>query len=421
MKEDVAGVVFSSNRSSAPLEEKATQTNRVLVVSPTKGMGDMVGRALLADDAVDVTVDTRPLNQLVRDDGLDWTNLSVVVFEAHPGNDLEMRALRELRGKAGPATRFLAMTAEQVTLAYAKDLMDAGVDEVLPLTAVRPDLRDGVALEEDAGRAKDSGGQEDRDGVIVAVAKTRGGIGATSLVLNLAYILSRPARRKKSGQQARVAVIDLDFQNGNLGSSVDIEDPGGYLEILKGNEQPTSAVLRKTLVSYKDRFDVLAAPLEFAPLESMTPEKMTALLCELRMAYDYVILDLPRALVNWIEPLLARADQMLIATDTAVPSIRQARRLIDFFTEEHVRLPVSVVVSMEKKPFSMPDSLKEAVKFLDRPLDHWLPCDEPRARKAADRGQPILEVSRRSPIAKPLIKLATGIEETRAKNVRRKA
>ncbi|MDJ0629614.1 MAG: AAA family ATPase [Rhodobacter sp.] len=421
MKDEVAGAVFTSYRSPPPLKQEGEREGGILVVSQTKGMGEMVGRAMLAEQDVGVKIDTRQLSQLVRDEALDLGLYSIVVFEAHPGNDLEMKALRELCGLAGSDTRFLAMTAEQVTLAYAKDLMEAGVDEVLPLAAVRPELRHAVELEGEVGRQIDRRGEDHRDGVIVAVSKTRGGIGATSLVLNLAFCLSGAGRRKKGAPQPRVAVVDLDFQNGNLGSSIDIEDKGGYLELLKGKQQPSFDFLRGTMVRYKDHFDVLAAPVDFAPLDSLTPEVMTLLLSELRLAYDYVVLDLPRALVNWIEPLLARADEMLIVTDTSVPSIRQARRLIDLYTQEHVRLPISVVVSMEKQPFSRSESLKEATNFLERPLEHWLPRDDARAKKAADSGQPILEVSRRSPIAKPLSKLAARIEEIQTNGARREA
>jgi len=110
---------------------------------------------------------------------------------------------------------------------------------------------------------------------------------------------------------------------------------------------------------------------------------------------------------------------MLIVTDTSVASIRQARRLVDFYTEDHAGMPIDIVVSKQKKPFSLPDSLKEAVRFLERPLDHWLPRDDKKARKASDLGKPIIEAARGTAIAKPLAKLCARIQDIYASSNRR--
>lgn len=425
MSSEAVGVTFRSQRvTPQPLElqDPIPVRKSILVVSPTEGIGEMVGKTIDADENFDVHVDTRPLTQLLRDEQLDISKCDIVVFEAHSGNDLEMRAFRELRERGGANTRYLAMTVDNVTLSYAKELIDAGVDEVLPLSSVDPEMQTPDKDQQPSDPLVLRNGGETRNGAIIAISQTRGGIGATSLALNLGYVFSEKKKKRRNAEPPkRVAVLDLDFQNGTLGASVDIEETGAFLKLLKGGEEPPETFAQKALVSYKDRIDILPAPVKFAPLDSLTPEMVATILAQLRNSYDFIIIDLPRALVRWIEPILARTDMMLIVTDTSVSSVRQARRLIDFYTEEHVGLPIKIVVSKERKPFSMSESLKEASRFLERPLDHWIPRDDAKAKKAADLGQPMIECAPRSAIAKPLKKLTAEIREVQAASNRREA
>lgn len=414
---------FQTSRTepSTSDQAEAADKKKVLIISQTKGMLEMVSLALDVDDAVTVAEDRRDLADIASDPATDLGDCHIIVFEAHPGNDQELQALVEIGAKAGPGTRYLAMTVDPITLAYAKQLMDIGVDEVLPIQAVRPELRHAVDIGDEVKGVAVRSGRDLRNGAIVAVSQTRGGIGASTVALNLAYALSDTGKGRNQRDPKRVAVVELDFQNGNLAASIDVEETGVFLDLLKNGSLPDDKFIREALVSYDGRFDVLPSPVAFAPLDCMTPEMMSLLLSELRLAYDYVILDMPRTLVKWIEPILERADQMLIVTDTSVASIRQARRLIDFYTEDHVSMPIDIIVNKEKKPFSQPESIKEAIRFLERPISHWVPRDTAKVKKAKDLGKPILEVSRRSAIAKPIAQLVSQIEEIYANATRREA
>jgi hypothetical protein len=89
--------------------------------------------------------------------------------------------------------------------------------------------------------------------------------------------------------------------------------------------------------------------------------------------------------------------------------------------EENAVLPIDIVVSKEKKPFSKSEAVKEAEKLLERPLDIWLPRDTSKARKAGELGQPMLEVARKTAISKPLGEVVLQLKELRATKSRSEA
>jgi pilus assembly protein CpaE len=117
-----------------------------------------------------------------------------------------------------------------------------------------------------------------------------------------------------------------------------------------------------------------------------------------------------------MDPIIEHADQALMVTDCAVPSIRQARRLIDFFSETNPALKIEVVVNHEAKPVLLRRHQAAAEKVLDRKFRHWVPDDPPAAREALDRGVPLSETSPRSRLSKAIARLARDLTTAIAQN-----
>ena len=119
-------------------------------------------------------------------------------------------------------------------------------------------------------------------------------------------------------------------------------------------------------------------------------------------------MDLPRALVGWIEPIVERADELMVVTDISVASVRHCRRLIDFFSQDNPALPVEVVINHQREPFMSSKLHREVAKVLERPLKHWLPHDARAATAAGGRGEPLSRVAPRSPLGKAMSRLASA-------------
>ncbi|WP_288927422.1 AAA family ATPase [uncultured Maritimibacter sp.] len=377
---------------------KAART-RTLMLSGTPGMAEMVARGLAQDANLDVRHKPFGLADYISREDADLTGLELLVFEIRPGNDTDIAIIRELKRHFGDDLQILGVTGEALTLATARTLMEAGVAEVIPLSNTQPQADHAASLGALTTQAETTGG-ETRDAMVLAVCGAAGGVGTTTFALNLATLLARPDKTSK-GEAARVAVVDLDFQNGVLGASIDLTDGGAYLEMLQGQASPNQSFLKRALESYAPGgFDVMAAPVTLAPLDAMTPDMVARLIDELRLAYDYVVLDLPRVVVDWIDAVLARADRFFILGDTSVHTVRQIRRMIDLYTDDHAALPVQVVVSKEKKPGAA--HVKEAEHFLGQTLATWLPRDDKTAARARAHGQPMALSGQKAPVSRAM-------------------
>ena len=327
----------------------------------------------------------------------------VVIFDTVPGDRAEIDALTDLlKGRPGE-TQFLALADEGLSIAEARKLRDAGVGEVLPNTISGADLNRAV---EALLRSRSSGADGGRGGKVIAVAQARGGIGSTTVAVNLARKLVGRPRLFRKTQSCKVALVDLDLQFGNAGAFLDLEDRGDLFELIRSGHAPSAADLLAMMQRHESGLSVLCAPQAMVPLNAISPETVGVMLDTLRGHFDYVVVDLPRALVDWVAPVLTRAACLALVTDTSVPSIRQAKRLIDFLHEDNAGLKVNIIVNRESRPLMKPAQIREAESVLGVPFGCWLP-DQPRAaRKAADVGKPLVDLYPGSRLARAFGKLA---------------
>ncbi|MFN3938324.1 MAG: CpaE family protein [Gemmobacter sp.] len=323
-----------------------------------------------------------------------------------PDTEVETSAARVSGIAAAPDAR----AAHRGVPVLATDGTECAADDVTPVPAapVRPEPVLAEAAQEPAAQLPVPFRRgQGRPGRLFAVTRARGGMGATTVAVNLAEAFLGKTGILRPQPTRDVVIVDLDFQFGNVATFLDSDDRGAMLKLALADAARHPEVIDSMPSAHASGLRVLPAPAEAAPLDVMTPAAVASLIDALLDRNAIVVVDLPRVLVDWIDPVLSRAAALVMVTDTSVPSIRHARRIIDVMTEEHPGLPVEIVVNRETRPFiGQRRHMSEAAEALRHPLSHWLPDDPRAARAAIDRGAPLSEVAPRSALTKAIGKLS---------------
>ncbi len=336
----------------------------------------------------------------------------VVIFEIDPVDADEVQAIEDVLARRDDDTLFIALTQNDLSITKARELRRIGVDDVLPLSIDGEELK--AALSEKINARKVAHplvlGGASVLGKVIPVSKSRGGVGASTVAANLACALvgGRGSFFRKSAK-SRVALLDFDLQFGNSNVFLDLEDNGGFLQLIESDEKPDDHFLSSILQQHTLGVDVLCAPAPMVPLQSMRPDLVEGILDLLQRRYDYIVVDLPCAILEWVEPIFKRATQLALVSDTTVPCVRQARRLIDIYRESNMALPVEIVVNRERNKLIRPSHVREAEKVLETKLKHWLPDNPKVARNSVDLGRPVVEMKPQSDLGKALTKLAAAM------------
>lgn len=332
----------------------------------------------------------------------------LMIFEADPDDDTTLSAIEALVARRGADKALIALTDDDITIAKARRLQALGVDDVLP-RGMDPDAL-GRSIREtlQIRAARNQQAQaEASQGKVLSFVQARGGIGATTLAVNLAQALA--SGRSRRAAKCKVVLVDLDLQFGNANVYLDLEDNGGILKLINSGAAADAELLASVIQHHPSGIDLISSPVPLAPLTAVQHDTIAALLDHLIARYDYVLVDLPRVMVDWIEPVIARTTRLVLVTDTTVPCIRQAQRLLDFYREANIGLVVETVVNREARPLLKSQHIREAETALNTKLTNWIPDNSKIARKAADFGVPLVSQYPRSDLAKAVRRLAEKI------------
>lgn len=398
---------MTSKRTSPDAKRGSAQTS-VFLISREEDGGGTIGVALEETPGFKVDTCAATLSEMNGTAVKLAASHDVILFRTEDASDNDLAALSALKKKEGRRAVILALSDGNTSLADAHKLQQAGVDDVL-LDSIGPEeLRARIEHWVRPPAVAQSGAQI-RTGKVITLAQARGGIGTTTLAVNLADQLLGRSGWKKQGSK-NVVLLDLDFQFGKIASMLDLPPSDALFRLATDSDDPDAMFLAQSLTRMPSGLSVLSAPSQFAPLDAFRPSQLRRIVELLRNEFDYVVIDLPRALVNWVEPVLLLSDRMLMVSDSSVPSIHHARRLIDFYTDSCPSLKVDMVINHEKKPLIQARHHVEAAKVLERKLAYWLPYDPISARAAVDRGVPLAQVAARGALNKAIAKLARRLE-----------
>jgi pilus assembly protein CpaE len=130
---------------------------------------------------------------------------------------------------------------------------------------------------------------------------------------------------------------------------------------------------------------VVAAPNRPAEMRSFDPDVVTRLLDLVSAHFDFVVFDMPRTWFSWTDAVLLGSNKVFIVSEATVPSLRQARQLMEAI---HERLgdeakPQVIVNRFEQKFFSPGLRRADVERAITAQLKKFI-LPQPNNKAAAD-------------------------------------
>jgi len=169
------------------------------------------------------------------------------------------------------------------------------------------------------GRVSDVNGS--RVGKMIGFTGSRGGVGVTTLALNLARHLANETHR-------RIAYVDLDLYSGAAASMLGLKSNNGLADVLQNMHRLDPQYVERTLVSSSNRLYLLSSEIDYddkKPFAAGALKRVLQILCN---SFHYVIVDIGRSQDALAEEAYDQASRMYLVTDHTVHSTRQAMRLL---------------------------------------------------------------------------------------------
>ncbi|MTV27539.1 AAA family ATPase [Nitriliruptoraceae bacterium ZYF776] len=267
----------------------------------------------LLDDEIDVIVvhehlGPLPTFDLARDLTVRHPDVGLVLLARQPTQDMLDGALRS--GFRGIARLPLQLEEIQASVSAASEWT----------RAVRHRLQPGVEEADETSRGR-----------MIAIAGGKGGVGTTTVAVQLAVL----AQRSRRGR--RVCLVDLDLQTGDVRSLLDLTHRRSITDLVGVASELSSRQLDESLSSHESGLRVLLPPVEGEFGEDVDALSARQILGGIRSRFDIVIVDVGSVMTEAGSVAVELSDQTIVVTTPDVPAMRGTNRLLTLWDRLQVR------------------------------------------------------------------------------------
>lgn len=234
---------------------------------------------------------------------------------------------------------------------------------------------------------------------IIAVAGSSGGVGTTSIAINLAVALAQnPARS--------VALIDLDLALGDADVFLDMVPDYTLLDVSQNISRLDLTLLRKSLTKHETGVYLLPRPVQIDDAVAITKEEFRKVLGLLKASFSHLVIDLSKSFTSLDLVALEAANHIALITQLDLPCLRNVVRLISSF-EAHDGMAEKVKVVVNRTGLDKSHiSSSKAEETIDREIFWRIPNNYAVISECRNNGIPLIQHAPKAAITLSIQELA---------------
>ena len=232
-----------------------------------------------------------------------------------------------------------------------------------------------------ASAAHAAEGRHEPTGSVVTIFSPKGGVGRTTIAVNLAVAAAKQGRR--------VALVDGSLQFGDVAVMLNLDPRHRSLadlvpEIAAGVPESVETAL----VRHDTGVDVLLAPPTPETAELITPAYMRGVLERLREDHDLVVVDTQPVLNDMVLATLDVADRIVAVLTLEITNIRNLRVFLEVARQLGYDDRLDLVLN--RADSSLGIRVADVERSIGRKVDHSIVSDGRSVVYALNRGVPFV-------------------------------
>src|SRR3954451_6091377 len=241
-------------------------------------------------------------------------------------------------------------------------------------------------------------------GRLVTVFSPKGGVGKTTLAVNLAVALS--------GSGAKVCIVDLDLAFGDVAITLQLFPARTISDAVHLESGLDFAVLEPLLTVYRDQLSALVAPVQPDAKDGIPASLVGRILNLLKSHFEFVVVDTSPAFDEYVLQALDETDDLLLVTTLDVPTLKNVKVAVETLDLLNFPKPQRHLV-LNRADDKVGLTADKVESTLGMPIAAAIPTSSQVAH-ATNAGEPIISAHPRHAVSHAVTALARGLATSAA-------
>jgi pilus assembly protein CpaE len=234
-------------------------------------------------------------------------------------------------------------------------------------------------------------------GEVFLVISGKGGVGKTVVASNLAVALANETN-------ARVALVDLDLQFGDVGVMFNVDHPRTITDLVDTVDAADAESINTVLADGPSGVKILLSPLSPELADLVTTDHVRTVMRELRKMFDYIVVDGSSHLAESTLEVIEMASKIVLVTSLTIPSIKTAKLSLKVL--DSLDVDASDILLVVNRVDSHGDFNRDAIESnLRTKVAVQLPHDPQAVGVSVTRGVPFVQLQPEAEISRSMREL----------------
>jgi pilus assembly protein CpaE len=356
-----------------------------------------VGTAASGDEAVELAGKLSPdiLLMDINMPGMDGIATTERVSATFPATSIIMMSVQ---GEADYLRRsMLAGAREFLVKPFSSDELTTSIRQVHAREKQKRS-RMVMAVAGAPGGPADAGRKAGR---IVTLFAPKGGVGRTTLAVNLAVALA-------GEQRQAVTLVDGSFQFGDVGVLLNLNPKNkSIIDVVADPGAMDEELVDTTLISHSTGIKVLLAPPSPEMAELVTVDQIRRIMNRLRATNDFTVIDLWPHFNDVTLALLDASDVILTILTLEISNIKNIRLFLEVADQLGYSDRIKLVLNRADSAFGI--RVADVESSVGRKIDHQVVSDGRTVVYALNRGVPFVWSNSQAPVSEDILKVSRAL------------